>query len=61
MQRKRTVLLVEDEASITEPLAEALEREGFETKVAPTAGEALELAGRLDPDLVLLDVMLPDG
>jgi two-component system response regulator RegX3 len=61
MQRKRTVLLVEDEASITEPLAEALEREGFETKVAATAGEALELAGRLDPDLVLLDVMLPDG
>ncbi len=61
MQRKRTVLLVEDEASITEPLAEALEREGFETKIAPTAAEALELAGRMEPDLVLLDVMLPDG
>ncbi len=61
MQRKRTILLVEDETSITEPLAEALEREGFETKVAPTAAEALELAGRIEPDLVLLDVMLPDG
>jgi two-component system response regulator RegX3 len=61
MQRKRTVLLVEDEASITEPLAEALEREGFDTKVATTATDALDLAARIEPDLVLLDVMLPDG
>jgi two-component system, OmpR family, response regulator RegX3 len=57
---KRTILLVEDETSITEPLAEALRSEGFDTEVAGTVGEALELA-RHDPDLVLLDVMLPDG
>ena len=61
MQRKRTVLIVEDESSITEPLAESLGRDGFETKVAATAAEALELASRIQPDLVLLDVMLPDG
>ncbi len=61
MQRKRTVLLVEDEPSITEPLAESLGREGFDTKVAATAAEALDLAARIQPDLVLLDVMLPDG
>jgi two-component system, OmpR family, response regulator RegX3 len=61
MQRKRTVLLIEDETSITEPLAEALGREGFDTQVAGTAAESLELADRVDPDLVLLDVMLPDG
>jgi two-component system response regulator RegX3 len=61
MQRKRTILLVEDEPTITEPLAESLGREGFETKIAVTAAEALELAARLKPDLVLLDVMLPDG
>jgi two-component system response regulator RegX3 len=61
MQPKRTVLLVEDEPSITEPLAESLEREGFDTKVAATAAEALEMAARIQPDLVLLDVMLPDG
>ena len=53
--------MVEDEQSITEPLAEALGREGFDTAVAGTVAEALELVGRLDPDLVLLDVMLPDG
>jgi two-component system response regulator RegX3 len=57
---KRAILLVEDEMSITEPLAEALRSEGFDTEVAGTVGEALELA-RHDPDLVLLDVMLPDG
>jgi two-component system, OmpR family, response regulator RegX3 len=62
MQRgRRTILMVEDEESITVPLAEALEREGFDTAVAGTVREALELAERTPPDLVLLDVMLPDG
>jgi two-component system response regulator RegX3 len=58
---KRTILLVEDEESITTPLAEALEREGFATEIARTAAEALELGRRVRPELVLLDLMLPDG
>ena len=53
--------MVEDEESITEPLAEALDREGFDTQVAGTVGEALDLTQQELPDLVLLDVMLPDG
>jgi two-component system, OmpR family, response regulator RegX3 len=61
MQGRRTILMVEDEESITVPLAEALAREGFDTEVAGTVAEALDLAGRVAPDLVLLDVMLPDG
>jgi two-component system response regulator RegX3 len=61
MQGRRTILMVEDEESITEPLAEALAREGFDTEVAGTVAEALEKAAAVDPDLVLLDVMLPDG
>ncbi len=56
-----TILMVEDEESITEPLVEALDREGFETSVAGTVAGALEQARREPPDLVLLDVMLPDG
>jgi two-component system response regulator RegX3 len=60
-QAKRTILLVEDEESITTPLAEALERDGFHAEVARTAAEALERGRRLRPDLVLLDLMLPDG
>jgi DNA-binding response OmpR family regulator len=58
---RKTVLLVEDEESITAPLGEALAREGLDTEVARTAAEALELAGRVEPDIVLLDLMLPDG
>jgi two-component system response regulator RegX3 len=61
MSGRRTILMVEDEESITEPLSEALAREGFDTQVAGTVAQALELAGRVRPDLVLLDVMLPDG
>jgi two-component system response regulator RegX3 len=55
------ILIVEDEESISEPLAAALEREGYETAVAPTAADALDAVRSKDPDLVLLDVMLPDG
>jgi two-component system response regulator RegX3 len=58
---KRTILLVEDEESITTPLAEALERDGFRAAIAHTAGDALEQARVQRPDLVLLDLMLPDG
>ncbi len=60
-QAKRTILLVEDEESITTPLAEALERDGFRAEIARTAAEAVERGKRLRPDLVLLDLMLPDG
>jgi two-component system, OmpR family, response regulator RegX3 len=58
---RRTVLVVEDEEAITVPLVEALSREGFDASVARTAAEALALARELDPHVVLLDVMLPDG
>jgi two-component system response regulator RegX3 len=61
MAGRRTILMVEDEESITIPLAEALDREGFDTQVAGTVAEALASAGQRMPDLVLLDVMLPDG
>jgi len=55
------ILLVEDERSIAEPFAEALAREGFEPILARTAADALRLARSESPDLILLDLMLPDG
>jgi two-component system response regulator RegX3 len=58
---KRTILLIEDEEAISEPLAAALAREGFAPLVAGTAAQGLELFESRTPDLVLLDVMLPDG
>jgi two-component system, OmpR family, response regulator RegX3 len=60
-RQRPVILLVEDEEAITEPLAEALDREGFRPQVAGTAKEALEQARSTPPDLVLLDIGLPDG
>jgi two-component system, OmpR family, response regulator RegX3 len=55
------ILVVEDEASISEPFAEALRRAGFEPLLTGTAAGALRLAEERDPDLVMLDLALPDG
>jgi two-component system, OmpR family, response regulator RegX3 len=60
MSRPR-ILYVEDEPSILEPMARALDRAGFEPLTARTAREALALDARLSPDLLLLDLALPDG
>ncbi len=54
------VLLVEDERSIAEPFAQALKRAGFPTTVAATGSEALALVPSLRPDVILLDLALPD-
>ena len=58
---KPRILVVEDEVAISEPLAEGLQREGFEPEVAGTLEAARAAYGRQAPDLILLDVMLPDG
>ncbi|MFL6042340.1 MAG: winged helix-turn-helix domain-containing protein [Gaiellales bacterium] len=58
---RRTILLIEDEQAISEPLAAALLREGFEPVVAGTAADGMARFRSLSPDVVLLDVMLPDG
>jgi two-component system, OmpR family, response regulator RegX3 len=58
---KPFILVVEDEASIAEPLAEHLAREGFDAETASTLVEAEAGLERRTPDLILLDVMLPDG
>ncbi|HWA52535.1 MAG TPA: response regulator transcription factor [Solirubrobacterales bacterium] len=55
------ILVVEDEESISTPFAEALRRAGFEPIVTGTAAGALQLAGDVEPDLVILDLTLPDG
>jgi two-component system response regulator RegX3 len=54
-----TVLVVEDEASFVEALQIGLAREGFTVEVAVDGAEALEKFDRVNPDVVLLDVMLP--
>ena len=54
------ILVVDDEDSITQLLCTALRYEGFETASAASGREALTAAAAFRPDLVLLDVMLPD-
>ena len=61
MPDRPRILFVEDEQSISAPFSKALEREGFEPHVAATAARALELQEPLEPDLILLDLHLPDG
>ncbi len=54
------ILVVDDEESITQLLCTALRYEGFATAAAASGREALRAAAEFRPDLVLLDVMLPD-
>jgi DNA-binding response OmpR family regulator len=55
------ILLVEDEPTISEPFSKALAREGFDAVVAGTLAEARRAVAHRSPDLVLLDLRLPDG
>ena len=55
----RTVLVVEDEAYLAETLRYNLEGEGYRVRTAGDGLEGLSLARALQPDLVLLDLMLP--
>ncbi len=53
------VLIVEDEASLSDPMRYSLEREGFECTVLHDGGRVLEYVRAWRPDVILLDIMLP--
>ncbi len=55
----KKILIVEDESTIADIIAFNLTREGFETQTACDGGEGLRMALEGEPDLILLDVMLP--
>ncbi|MES1165323.1 MAG: response regulator transcription factor [Verrucomicrobiota bacterium] len=57
---RRSVLIIEDEPDLVRGLRDALEFEGFEVLSAGLGREGIDLARDRDPDLVLLDLMLPD-
>ena len=59
MEEKKRILIVEDERAIVEILKFNLMREGYDTLEALDGELGLELAKTEDPDLILLDVMLP--
>ncbi|MGH3649930.1 MAG: response regulator [Acidimicrobiia bacterium] len=59
-RRANRILLIEDEPGLAESVRYALEAEGFEVTVDATGVHGLDLARRGNPDLVLLDLMLPE-
>jgi DNA-binding response OmpR family regulator len=58
--RQETVLVVEDDPTLRMSLRATLRSEGYKVELASTGSEGLELALTSPPDLVLLDVMLPE-
>jgi len=54
-----SILLIEDNRDFAATLSANLEREGYDVSVAPTGVEGLEMAKQSDPDLIILDLMLP--
>jgi CheY-like chemotaxis protein len=59
-QHTATIVVVEDEAPIAAAIAARLRSEGFRVEVAPDGRTALELCRRVRPDLMVLDLMLPE-
>lgn len=56
---KRRVLVVDDEENVTHLVSSALRFDGFETMTADSGTDALAKVTQYDPDLVVLDVMMP--
>lgn len=59
MDKEAKILLVDDENAITDNLAPFLERTGFNVQVASDGEEALRKVGTFEPDLIILDVLMP--
>lgn len=57
---RRSVLIVDDDAAAADVLSLRLTRQGFRTRVLECGAAALEAAERDQPDLILLDLRLPD-
>ena len=60
MDMTETVLVVEDEPALQETLVYNLEKQGYAVEAVADGQAALEAARRLKPDLLVLDIMLPN-
>lgn len=56
----KKIVVVEDEKSISGPLADALKEEGFDVSVANNGKEGLDLIKEKKPELVLMDIIMPE-
>ena len=55
----RKILIVDDDSNICELLRMYLEKDGFDTAIAADGEQAIETVRRYNPDLILLDIMMP--
>ncbi len=60
MPGERTILIVDDEADLLDMLSYNLEKDGYEVATARNGLEGLERARKIRPDLIILDVMMPE-
>lgn len=61
MEEHKNILMVEDEISVMEVNRRMLKRRGYDLQEAKNAKEAYEFLDHIIPDLLILDIMLPDG
>jgi len=59
LQQKHKVLVIDDEVNVSDTLALIFTKEGYEARVAYSAEEAIEVIAEWQPDLAIVDVMLP--
>ncbi len=59
MENKKKILVVEDEATLQKALNDVLAQEGYEVLSALDGAAGLDLAKKENPDLILLDIILP--
>lgn len=60
MNRAKKILIVDDDTNICELLRLYIEKDGFETVIANNGKQAIRLFEKENPDLVMLDIMLPE-
>jgi two-component system alkaline phosphatase synthesis response regulator PhoP len=60
MKEESTILIVDDEEDILEFLEYNLKKEGFSVFTATSGRKAIEIAQKVHPELIILDVMMPD-
>ncbi len=56
-----TVLIVDDEVGFAKSMAAILRLQGYQTEVAHTAADARKIVAKMQPDVVVMDMVLPDG
>ena len=61
MSTKQRILIADDDANIAELVALYLTKEGYDTQKARDGREALSMFRSYSPDLIILDIALPDG